>query len=94
MHYDEAELLEELLEELDDYKRATRYRKLTEAEWNELNAQIQHTAEVTDGVKDIWPSGEHYRMNMILRKFGFYPESRQEIMDIAWALLINGYTEN
>ncbi len=94
MNYDEAELLEELDEQLDDYKRATRYRKLTTDEWNELNAQIQHTAEVTDGIKDIWPSGEHYRMNMILRKFGFCPESRQEIMDIAWALLINGYIEN
>lgn len=89
---DDLDLLEELEDELNDFKRATKYRKLSFAEWNVLNDQVQHTAEVTDGVKDIWPSGEHYKLNAILRKFGFYPDTREEIMDVAWTLLLNGYT--
>ena len=83
--FDEIEL------ELDKFKSETKYRKLSKQEWDELNRQMQRTPEIIDGYEEIYPSGEHYRLSLLLRKMKFYPETRQEIMDTAWSLLINGH---
>lgn len=88
---DEPELLDELTDELEKYKQETKYRKLTRSEWETLNEQMQVTPEIIDGYEEIYPSGEHYRLNMLLKTMGFYPETRHEIMDTAWSLLINGH---
>lgn len=88
---DDTALLDEVAKELEEFKLETKYRKLTQTEWETLNRQMQKTPEIIDGYEEIYPSGEHYRLSLLLRKMKFYPETRHEIMDVAWGLLINGH---
>lgn len=65
-------------------------RKLTRAEWEELDIQWQNTPGLADGFS---ASGQHYVLVAILNRFGFYPQGREEAMNIAEELLANGWTE-
>lgn len=86
----DLELLDEIEKELNEFRRETRYRKLTSAEWDELDRQMRFTNEVVDGRSEVYASGEHYNLNLILRKFGYYQETREGIMNTAWNLLLGG----
>jgi len=59
-------------------------RKLTRAEWEELDEQMSRTPPEPDseGVP-----GEHLKLIALLNRFGFNPMSKQESMRLAKELL-------
>lgn len=61
---------------------------LTRAQYDELQAQYERTPDISDSFA---PSGEHYRLYEILRRFGFVVMSREEAMTKAADLLSKGY---
>lgn len=65
-------------------------RKLTRLEWEELDAQYSATPALDDTFA---ASGEHYFLVSILNRFGFYPHSTKEAMNLAEKLLSRGYDE-
>ncbi len=65
-------------------------KKLTQEQWCMLDVQYDKTPPLTDSFS---ASGEHYILIHLLNKFGFYPHSREEAMDLTERLLANGYTE-
>lgn len=64
-------------------------KKLTIAQWTELQNQYDNTPGVNDGTG----SGEHYKLTNLLNKLGYYPMTRQECMDMAGEILTNGYPD-
>jgi hypothetical protein len=65
-------------------------KKLTRAQWDELNVQYMNTPGLSDG---FMASGEHYILVAILNKFGYHPMSREEVMELAEELLSMGWEE-
>ena len=65
-------------------------RKLSRAEWDELDMQYQRTPSLNDSVS---ASGEHYILVALLNKLGFFPHSREEAIQIAEELLSNGWDD-
>lgn len=64
--------------------------KLPRAQWDDLDIQYQRTPAPDEaGIV----SGEHYALTMLLNKFGYYPMSREEAMQITERLLSNGWEE-
>ena len=63
-------------------------RKLTRAEWEELDEQMSITPSEpdSDGVP-----GEHLKLIALLNHFGFNPMSKQEAMRLAKKLLEDGW---
>ncbi|HEU0296835.1 MAG TPA: hypothetical protein VFR47_29125 [Anaerolineales bacterium] len=66
-------------------------RKLTREQWDRLNDQFQRTPDPDEGAS---ASGEHYMLNFILNKLGYFPMSRREAIRIAERLLTNGWAED
>jgi len=66
-------------------------RKLTRQQWDQLNDQFQRTPDPDEGSS---ASGEHYMLNFILNKLGYYPNSRREAIKIAERLLSNGWSDD
>ncbi|MFW6184879.1 MAG: hypothetical protein ACOC8X_13860 [Chloroflexota bacterium] len=67
-------------------------KKLTKDEWWELNTQYQNTPPCGDMIA---PSGEHYLMWNLLRRFGYrVPSDCTSIMDKAEELLARGYDDD
>ena len=66
-------------------------RKLTRAEWEELDEQMSITPPEPDseGVP-----GEHLKLISLLNRFGFNPMSKREAMILAEMLLDNGWEED
>jgi hypothetical protein len=69
----------------------TEERKLTRAQWEQLNDQFQRTPDPDEGSS---ASGEHYMLNFILNNLGYYPNSRREAIKIAERLLSNGWSDD
>jgi len=66
----------------------TSKRKLTRAEWDELDIQYSNTP----GLDDVFSaSGEHYLLIAVLNRLGYFPHSREEALEITEELLSNGY---
>ncbi len=63
-------------------------RKLTRDQWDELDIQYSRTPPLYESNS---ASGEHYILIALLNSFGYYPNSREEAMDLAEELLSNGY---
>ena len=62
--------------------------KLTRQQWEELNAQYQHTP----GCGEFVVSGEHYILMSVLNKLGHRPAGDcLSIIECAEELLANGY---
>ena len=66
-------------------------KKLTRAQWDQLNDQFQRTPDPDEGSS---ASGEHYMLNFILNKFGYFPMSRREAIKIAERLLSHGWSDD
>ena len=66
-------------------------RKLTRAEWEDLDKQMGITPSESDseGVP-----GEHLKLIALLNRFGLNPMSKQEAMRLAEKLLENGWDSN
>ena len=66
-------------------------RKLTRAEWEELDEQMSRTPPEPDseGVP-----GEHLKLISLLNRFGFNPMSKREAMILAKMLLDNAWKED
>jgi len=66
-------------------------RKLTRAEWEELDEQMSRTPPEPDseGVP-----GEHLKLISLLNRFGFNPMSKQEAMKLAEKLLASFWPPN
>jgi hypothetical protein len=63
-------------------------RKLTRAEWDELDIQYSNTPGLTDVFS---ASGEHYLLIAVLNRLGYFPHSREEALEMTEELLSNGY---
>jgi len=88
---DDLALLDEIENELEDYRRETRYKKLTREQWDRLNKKLQTATENVHDRNELYASGEHYELAMMLREFGYYPEGRFNIVNTAWEIVIRGY---
>jgi hypothetical protein len=62
--------------------------KLTREQWDDLDIQWSKTPPLYESNS---ASGEHYVLIALLNSFGYYPNSREEAMDLAEELLSNGY---
>ena len=62
--------------------------KLTRAQWEELNDQMDITPSEPDS-KGVM--GEHLKLIALLNRFGFNPMSKQEAMRLARELLDTGW---
>lgn len=98
MNYDEPDLFDEIQDELNTFRRETRYKKLSQVQWDRLDYQYRKTPQIHKVYTDIqfFPSGEHIALRSILNSFGYFPIDREETMAIAYDLLILGvdYREN
>lgn len=86
-------LFDEIAEDYDLFRKETRYRKLSRDEWEELNTQYQKTPQIHkiyDNV-NFFPSGEHYKLNILLRKYGHSAADRVNSMRVAEDLLTLGW---
>ena len=63
-------------------------RKLSRAEWEELDEQMSITPPEPDS--EGLP-GEHLKLISLLNRFGFNPMSKQEAMRLAKKLLEDGW---
>lgn len=90
---DDLDLLEELEDELSDFKRSRKYKKLTVEQWVDLNNQYVRTPEIDRVSKDtqFYPAGEHVILRSILNSFGYFPIDRADCMNMAYDLIIMGY---
>jgi hypothetical protein len=79
--------------ELEDYRRETRYKKLTLEQWVLLNDQFNRTPELDRISPDMqfYPAGEHVILRSILNSFGYFPVDRADCMKMAYDLLLMGY---
>ena len=66
-------------------------KKLTREQWDQLNDQFQRTPDPNEGSS---ASGEHYMLNFLLNKLGYFPTSRLEAIRIAERLLSNGWSDD
>lgn len=66
-------------------------RKLSRDEWYELQDQLERTPGIPDGEG---VPGEHIKLIALLNRFGFYPGSKQEALNLAKNLLDQGWGEN
>ena len=89
---DEMYLLDELAEEFAEFKRQSNYRQLPFAKYEELRHQYERTPSVTTAYGDIqfYPAGEHVVLRSILNRFGYFPNSREEAMQVAYDLILLG----
>jgi hypothetical protein len=67
---------------------AKKSKKLSQADYFELQTQYEKTPDPADG---FMASGEHYALVAILNRMGYTPRSREEAIKIAERLLSNGY---
>jgi len=66
-------------------------KKLTYDEWVKLDVQYTNTPALSDG----WSAtGEHYLLISVLNELGYHPHSREEAMETAERLLLNGYKKS
>jgi hypothetical protein len=63
-------------------------KKLTRAQWQQLDAQYSQTPPLDDHFA---ATGEHWILINLLNRFGFNPRSREAAMDLTERLLSNGY---
>ena len=64
--------------------------KLTLAQWEELDDQMNITPSESDS-EDV--PGEHLKLIALLNRFGFNPMSKQEAMRLAKELLDKGWND-
>jgi hypothetical protein len=64
--------------------------KLSRAQWEQLEAQLDQTPELNDMAAE---PGEHWNLIALLNEFGYYPHSREEAIRIAQKLIDEGYQE-
>ncbi len=64
--------------------------RLRKWQYDELNIQYARTPPLSDGVS---ASGEHYILFHLLNQFGFYPNSREQAMELAEQLLSEGWQD-
>jgi hypothetical protein len=62
--------------------------KLTREQWEMLDVQYANTPPLEESFS---ASGEHYILINLLNRFGFYPHSREEAMELTEELLSNGW---
>jgi hypothetical protein len=62
--------------------------KLTHQQWDELYEQFSRTPDVSEQSTD---TGEHWQLIALLNQLGYFPNSRNEAIQIAQELLDNGY---
>lgn len=86
---------DEIEDVYNEFKKEVRYKKLSEYDWHRLNQQFIKTPQVHKLYKDVsyYPSGEHYRLNMLLRELGYHAENRVDVTKVAEELLSMGYYE-
>jgi hypothetical protein len=66
--------------------------KITKKEWDELNALYQTIQPPAQN--ELYASGDHYLLFLMLRKLGFKPGSdAMEIYDMAEQILAEGWDE-
>ena len=62
--------------------------RLSQQDYYELDEQYS----ITPGVSDGWmASGEHYKLQSLLNRLGYFPHSREEAIETAEKLLSEGY---
>ena len=64
--------------------------RLLKWQYDELNAQYAVTPPLADGFS---ASGEHYILFNLLNRFGFYPFSREQAMELTEELLAEGWRD-
>lgn len=84
---------EEVEDAYNEFKKETRYKQLSESDWRRLNQQFIKTPQVHKLYQDVsyYPSGEHFKLNMLLREFGYHAENRVDVTTVAEELLSMGY---
>lgn len=64
--------------------------RLTREQYIALDIQYQRTPPLSDSVS---ASGEHYILLYLLNQFGFRPNSREAMLELAAELLAEGWME-
>jgi hypothetical protein len=64
--------------------------RLTREQWYELDEQYNKTPAQPEVVA---VPGEHFKLIALLNRFGVYPMSKQEAMQLAGELLDNGWSD-
>jgi hypothetical protein len=68
------------------------HHKITKKEWDELNELFQTIQPPAQN--ELYASGDHYLLFLMLRKMGFRPSSdAMEIYDMAEQILAEGWDE-
>lgn len=64
--------------------------RLLKWQYYELNPLYHNTPPLSDGNS---PSGEHYILFQLLNQFGFHPNTREQAMELAKELLVEGWRD-